>query len=85
MKKMTILLSVLLLLTALVAFSGCGDKSAEDGADKADATVVATHDCEGGCGMTDMPASKTTEIDGKFYCSGCAKHKIGRASCRERV
>jgi len=69
MKKLMILLSALTLLFALVAFTGCGDKPADDGE-----AVVATHDCEGGCGMTNMPADKTTEIDGKFYCTGCAKH-----------
>ncbi len=74
MKKMMILLSAVVLLVSLMAFTGCGEKPADEGAAKADATVVATHDCEGGCGMTDMPADKTTEIDGKFYCTGCAKH-----------
>lgn len=74
MKKMTVLLSALALMLALVAFAGCGDQPADDAAAKADATVVATHDCDGGCGMTKMPADKTTEIDGKFYCTGCAKH-----------
>jgi len=72
MKKMIILLSALVLLVSLVSFTGCGDKPADDA--KADATVVATHDCDGGCGMTNMPADKTTEIEGKFYCTGCAKH-----------
>ncbi len=74
MKKMMILLSALILLLSLVSFTGCGDQPADDGATKADATEVATHDCDGGCGMTNMPADKTTEIDGKFYCTGCAKH-----------
>ena len=73
MKKIMILLSAMFLLLSLVAFTGCGDKPADDDAAQ-DATVVATHDCDGGCGMTDMPADQTTEIDGKFYCAGCAKH-----------
>ncbi len=69
MKKMMILLSMALLLFSLVAFVGCSDKKAEEAA-----ATIATHDCDGGCGMTNMPADKTTEIEGKFYCTGCAKH-----------
>jgi hypothetical protein len=34
---------------------------------------VATHDCAGGCGMTNWPEDQMTEIDGKWYCAGCAK------------
>ena len=37
------------------------------------ADAVAVHTCAGGCGMKDMPADQMTEIDGKFYCAGCAK------------
>jgi hypothetical protein len=33
---------------------------------------VATHDCEGACGMTSVPEDQLTEIDGKWYCAGCA-------------
>ena len=74
MKKMMVILSALALMLALVAFAGCGDKAAETETEKADTPVVATHDCDGGCGMKAMPADQTTEIDGKFYCAGCAKH-----------
>lgn len=71
MKKLIIILSALVLMLSLVAVAGCGDNAATE---EAAETVVATHDCDGGCGMTDMAADKTTEIDGKFYCAGCAKH-----------
>lgn len=40
----------------------------------ADATTVAGHDCAGGCGMKNWPEDQMTEIDGKWYCAGCAKH-----------
>ena len=40
----------------------------------ADATTVARHDCAGGCGMKNWPEDQMTEIDGKWYCAGCAKH-----------
>jgi len=36
------------------------------------AAEVAVHDCDGGCGMTNVPVDKMTEVDGKFYCAGCA-------------
>jgi hypothetical protein len=35
--------------------------------------AVAAHDCAGGCGMTNVPEDQLTEIDGKWYCAGCAK------------
>jgi len=35
--------------------------------------VAAAHDCAGGCGMTAVPEAQMTEIDGKWYCAGCAK------------
>ena len=72
MKKLTLLLMATILLISMVAFTGCGDKPAEDAAKDAEAPVVATHDCDGGCGMKAMTADKTTEVDGKFYCAGCA-------------
>ncbi len=74
MKKLMILLSAVFLLMSLVAFTGCGgDKAAEE----TEAIQVATHDCDGGCGMKNMPAGQTTEIDGKFYCAGCAAKAKG--------
>ncbi len=39
---------------------------------KANEEVIARHDCEGGCGMTDWPEDKMSQIDGKWYCKGCA-------------
>ncbi len=38
-----------------------------------DGTEVAeeTHDCDGPCPMTDVPLSKLTVVDGKYYCKGC--------------
>lgn len=35
--------------------------------------VAAVHDCAGGCGMTAVPETQMTAIDGKWYCGGCAK------------
>ena len=37
------------------------------------AEAVAVHDCAGGCGMKAVPESQMTEVDGKWYCAGCAK------------
>ncbi len=68
-----ILLSALFLLMSLVAITGCGG----DDATTEGEAVVATHDCDGGCGMKDMPADKTTEVDGKFYCAGCVPKDDG--------
>ncbi len=76
MKKLMLLLTAAVLLMALVSFTGCGDKPADE-TKEAEAIQVATHDCAGGCGMKDMPADKTTEVDGKFYCSGCATKAKG--------
>ena len=33
--------------------------------------VTAVHDCDGGCGMTNVPEVQLTEVDGKYYCKGC--------------
>ncbi len=75
MKKMLILTAALSLL--LLAGCGGGEKSAE--AEKAAATghdaqetQVASHDCDGGCGMTNVPMDQLTEVGGKYYCAGCA-------------
>jgi len=70
MKKNLILTGLLILLVSLVAVAGCGDKSADT--DEA-AKTIATHDCEGDWGMMNMTPEQTKEIDGKFYCTGCAK------------
>lgn len=77
MKKLMLLLTATFLLLSLVAFTGCGDRPAEDAAKDAEAPVVATHDCDGGCGMKAMAADQTTEVDGKFYCAGCAAKAKG--------
>jgi len=77
MKKLMLLLTAAFLLLSLVAFTGCGDKPAEDAAKDTDAPQVATHDCDGGCGMKAMTAEQTTEVEGKFYCAGCAAKAKG--------
>jgi hypothetical protein len=78
MKKNLILSGLLILLVSLVAVAGCGDKDAatDETAKEAAADAVVLHDCEGDCGMTQMAAEHTKEIDGHFYCTGCAK-KMG--------
>lgn len=70
MKKTLILSGLLILLISLVAVAGCGDQDA--GTEEA-TKVAVTHDCAGDCGMTNMTPEQTKEIDGKFYCTGCAK------------
>ncbi|MCB1182475.1 hypothetical protein KDM41_03505 [bacterium] len=80
MKKETIIALLAVLVLALgVAACGGGDKT-EATAEKAaaehampEAQVAETHDCDGGCGMTAVPMDKLTEINGKYYCAGCAK------------
>ena len=67
---------IIMALMSLFLVAGCGGDSdtAENAAEKATEEVqVATHDCDGGCGMKDVPKDQLTEIDGKFYCAGCAK------------
>lgn len=39
---------------------------------KAGETVTARHDCAGGCGMKDWPEDQMTQIEGQWYCKGCA-------------
>ena len=58
--------------TAAEAESAAPAEEAAPAAETATETV-AVHDCAGGCGMKAVPADKMTEIDGKFYCAGCAK------------
>jgi formylmethanofuran dehydrogenase subunit E len=65
MKRILILFALLgMAALAVNGLSGC--------AKEADATV----ECAGGCGM-EMPKSAATEIDGKFYCAGCAAKMAG--------
>jgi len=76
-------LITLLAFSLLIAGCGGGDTASEaesaapaEGAAPTAETAtetVAVHDCAGGCGMKAMPEDKMTEIDGKFYCAGCAK------------
>lgn len=75
MKKLTLMMVMLLGLGLL---AGCGGGEAEQAEQAAPATEaaadvqVATHDCDGGCGMTAVPVDKMTVVDGKYYCAGCA-------------
>lgn len=48
-------------------------ETATEAATETATETVAMHDCAGGCGMKAVPEDKMTEIEGKFYCSGCAK------------
>ena len=77
MTKKTILATALVaLLTLVPLLAGCGGGGEEESAapaDKAATTeTVAAHDCAGGCGMTNTPEDQMTEVDGKWYCAGCA-------------
>ncbi len=40
--------------------------------------LVATHDCDGGCGMKDVPVDKLTEKDQKVLVSAAQKQVDGR-------
>ena len=84
MRKPIIVLALVLFALPL-ALAGCGEK--EQAAVEAGAAVkdeaaveidaveqVVAHDCDGGCGMKDVPLDQLKEIDGKFYCAGCAQN-----------
>ena len=86
MKNLTILIILLCSLFLLAGCSGGDDAAttAEEAAPAAETTpateaapteTVATHDCDGACGMKDVPEDKLTEVGGKFFCSGC----VGKA------
>ena len=81
LKKSVVGLAAVLLVLGLVVGCGGGDgeqaAEAEKAAPAADATVVAVHDCDGACGMKDVPVDKMTVVDGKYYCAGCAEHAKG--------
>ena len=57
----------ILILFALLAMGVLAVNGLQGCAKQADAMVQ----CAGGCGM-EMPKSAAKEIDGKFYCAGCA-------------
>ena len=86
MNKRLILGASLITLLAfglLAAGCGGGDDTASQAESAAPAEkavpaesateTVAVHDCAGGCGMTAVPEDQMTEVDGKWYCAGCAK------------
>lgn len=68
MKRMITLSALMLFSLSLLPLAGCGGGNAEQ-AEKAKPgiEVAATHDCDGGCGMKDVPMDQLTEVDGKFY------------------
>lgn len=87
MKKEQIIAAIAALVL-LVGMAACGGNEQEATADKAAAEqpasehpvsehpgteVAEAHDCDGGCGMKAVPMDKLTEINGKYYCAGCAK------------
>jgi hypothetical protein len=84
MKTRSILATGLIALLMMVPLlTGCGggeEEAATAETPEAAAESVATHDCAGACGMTAVPEDQLTEIDGKWYCAGCAaKAKEGGA------
>jgi hypothetical protein len=71
MRKLLTILALMLFALPL-ALAGCGETEQADS--EADAVEkIATHDCDGGCGMKDVSTDQLKEIDGKFYCAGCAQ------------
>ena len=86
-KRLILGASLITLLAFSLLIAGCGG-GGDDTAVEAESAApveetapapetatetVAVHDCAGGCGMKAVPEDKMTEIDGKFYCAGCAK------------
>lgn len=87
MKKLTLLA---IMIAALFLLAGCGggdeaETTAQDAAPATEAAAehpaagetetVAVHDCDGACGMKDVPMDKLTEVGGKYFCAGC----VGKA------
>lgn len=69
----TIFLVALLCALPLLAGCGGGEENAEPAEAAAEAVeAVATHDCAGGCGMKAVAEDQMKEVDGEFYCAGCA-------------
>ena len=52
--------------------SHCAEKMAGHTAPDAGEQVT-LHDCDGGCGMKDVPINQLTEVNGKYYCQGGLK------------
>ncbi len=49
----------------------CQENMASEAAKEGGDQQVAVHDCDGGCGMKDVPIKNLTEVNGKFYCQSC--------------
>ena len=52
----------------------CAPKPEEATGTAATEHPTAVHDCAGPCGMKAVAEDQLTEIDGKWYCAGCAKN-----------
>ena len=88
-KRMFPVAPLILLLALVLLIAGCdsSDENASQAESSAPAEeiapvetatesateAVAVHDCAGGCGMKAVPEDQMTEIDGNWYCAGCAK------------
>lgn len=75
MSRKIALLFLAAVLVVVPALTGCGGGETEQSAAETQAepaATVATHDCDGACGMTSVPEDQLTEVDGKWYCAGCA-------------
>lgn len=60
-RRMLVTTTVLALVDfGALALAGCGNKDAQ------------AQTCSA-CGMKDVPEAQLTEIDGKWYCAGCAR------------
>ncbi len=73
MKKGNLILLVVAAALLLV-IAGCSSGDQEAATPQAETTTetVATHDCDGPCPMKDVAMDHLTEINGKYYCAGCA-------------
>lgn len=87
MKKGTLILmaaSLALLLILVGCSNGADENEAAtppaQTADEAGTQLAAAHDCDGGCGMTAVPMDKLTQINGKYYCQGCAAKVTAEAA-----
>ena len=75
-KKNLLLMAMAIGLLVFVVGCSGGDNEATEATTEATTEAateaVATHDCDGACGMKDVAMDHLTEVDGKFYCAGCA-------------